>query len=152
MRKLNLKTVLRTITAIQFVLATQATAWEFTPGMPCVLTHQSGDVAVTLTYDPVTPLYSISLRQTEGFPVAPTFGLRFDGDLPLAIGTDRHQFTDNRRRVTVQDSGFGNVLNGLQFNKLMTAFVGAQIISVPLNGAAEPVAAFRACQAPLPTS
>lgn len=152
MRKLHLKTVLRTITAIPFVLATQATAWEFTPGMPCVLTHQSGDVAVTLTYDPVTPLYSISLRQTEGFPVAPTFGLRFDGDLPLAIGTDRHQFTDNRRRVTVQDSGFGNVLNGLQFNQLMTAFVGAQIISVPLNGAAEPVAAFRACKAPLPTS
>ncbi|WP_299872937.1 hypothetical protein [uncultured Sulfitobacter sp.] len=152
MMMLRLKSSLSAAAILSCALATQATAWEFTPGMPCVLTHQSGDVAVTLTYDPVTPLYSISLKQTEGFPAAPTFGLRFDGDLPIAIGTDRHQFTDDRRRVTVEDSGFGNVLNGLQFNKLMTAFVGAQVISVPLNGAAEPVAAFRACEAPLPTS
>lgn len=152
MKTLRAKTICLVLAALSLALATPAAAWEFTPGQPCLLTHQSGDVAVTLTYDPAAPLYTISLMQSEGFPVAPTFGLRFDGDLPLAIGTDRHQFTENRRRLTVEDSGFGNVLNGLQFNRLMTAFIGAQVISIPLNGAAEPVAAFRACEGPLATS
>ena len=121
-------------------------AWEFTPGAPCVLTNSTPDVDITLTYDPTKPLYSISLKKTQPFPQAPVFGLQFSGALPLAIGTDRHIFSEGRTRVTVEDSGFGNVLNGLQFNDAMTALVGAELIAVSLAGAAGPTEAFRACE------
>lgn len=127
-------------------------AWEFTPGDPCVLTHTTDDVEVTLTYDPVTPLYSFSLKQAQPFPAASVFGLQFSGPLSLAIGTDRHQISDAGRRVTVEDNGFGNVLNGMQYNDAMIATIGNQLIAVSLEGAADPVAAFRACEGPDPVS
>ena len=127
-------------------------AWEFTPGLPCILSHQSGATEVTLTYDPTQPLYSFSLKQPDPFVPAPVFGLRFTGDLALAIGTDRHQFTEGGTRLTVTDTGFGNVLNGLQFNDVMIAAIGPDLISVPLVGASDAVAAFRACEAAPPVS
>lgn len=133
-------------------IATQATAWEFTAGAPCLLTHATPAVEVTLTYDPSTPLYSISLKQAHPFPAGAVFGLRFNGPLPLAIGTDRQRLSDGDTRLTVEDSGFGNVLNGLQFNDMMVATIGAQLVAVPLKGAEDAVAAFRACQSPLPVS
>lgn len=150
----------RSATAVQIIAtaaafcwaATQATAWEFTPGAPCLLTHATPAVEVTLTYDPTTPLYSISFKQAHSFPTGAVFGLRFNGALPLAIGTDRQRLSEDNTRLTVEDSGFGNVLNGLQFNDMMVATIGAQLIAVPLAGATDPVAAFRACESPLPLS
>ena len=56
---------------------------------------------------------------------------------------------DAAARLTVTDRGFGNVLDGLQFNEAATAFSGDTAVTVPLAGASEPVQAFRDC-APMP--
>jgi len=128
------------------VIAPAARAWEFTPGLPCQLTHEQDGIAIELTYDPGVPRYSITVTHPDRLTAAPAFELRFDGPLPIAIGTERHTLDTSGRRVSVTDSGFGNVLNGLQFNTTATAILGGQSVSVSLDGAAEPVAAFRACK------
>jgi hypothetical protein len=122
-------------------------AWEFTPGLPCVLTHQTGEAEIELTYDPTQPLYTLSIRQIDVWPDAPVFAMRFDGPAGLTISTDRHALSRDGRTVSVADRGFGNVLNGLQFNKSTTALLGDTTISFSLDGAEEPVAAFRICRA-----
>lgn len=120
-------------------------AWEFTPGTPCILTHETPELRVELTYDPTAPLYTISLTRADAFRPAGIFSLQFNGAAPLSISTDRHAFRDAGRTVTVADVGFGNVLNGLQFNTTATAVVGDLSVSIQLAGASKPVAAFRAC-------
>jgi len=127
--------------------AAPAYAWEFTPGLPCVLTHQTDDAEIELTYDPTQPLYTLSIRQNNVWPGAPVFAMRFDGPSGLTISTDRHALSRDGLSVVVMDRGFGNVLNGLQFNDTATALLGDTSISFPLYGAQEPVAAFRLCQA-----
>ena len=129
-------------------MASPAAAWTFTPGQPCVLTHETDTLAVKLTYDPTQPLYSIALTRAEAFSPAATFSMQFQGAMPIGIGTDRHQLSPDGKTVTVTDSGFGNVLNGLQFNFTVTATLGEQRMEIPLIGAADPVAAFRACKGP----
>lgn len=132
--------------ALALILPAQVSqAWEFTPGLPCLLTHEFGSVSVELTYDPTAPLYTISVTQAAPFTPAPIFSIRFVGKAPLTISTDRHRFSNDGRTLTVQDRGFGNVLNGLQFNEVAAAMLGAQVIPIPLDGAAGPVAAFRDC-------
>ena len=131
--------------ALCLAIAAPAHAWEFTPGTPCLLTHETADVAIKLTYDPTQPLYSIALTKKTPFTPAPVFAMRFDGAMPISIATDRHQMSAGNLTVTATDSGFGNVLNGLQFNLTATATLGDQTITFPLNGAADPTAAFRAC-------
>lgn len=132
-------------TLMLLIMATPALAWDFIPGPICALHHETDQIAVKLTYDPAAPLYTISLRQKTALPQAPVFSLRFDGNTPISISTDRHVLSDGGKQLTVTDSGFGNVLNGLQFNTRMTAKLGEVRITVPLTGAAEPVAAFRVC-------
>ncbi|MEW9921145.1 hypothetical protein AB2B41_16155 [Marimonas sp. MJW-29] len=127
------------------LLALPADAWEFTPSTPCLLTHETGEVAVELTYDPTAPLYSISLTQKTPFDPAPIFSMRFNGPFPLAISTDQHRLSNGGRTLTVVDQGFGNVLNGLQFNDTAVATLGARYVPIPLKDAADAVAAFRAC-------
>ncbi len=121
-------------------------AWDFTPGLPCRLSHQTGATTVELTYDPTAPLYSITITTPQPLPDAPIFGMRFTGPGGLTISTNRHTRSDDGRSVTVMDSGFGNVLDGLQFNSTATALLGELEVSIPLDGAAEPVAAFRECR------
>lgn len=128
-----------------FLMATPAFAWEFTPGLPCVLTHETDTVMVKLTYDPTQPLYTLALTQKTPFTPAATFAMQFDGPVPIRIATDRHQLSADGLTVSVADSGFGNVLNGLQFNQTAVALLGEQRIDIPLAGAAAPTAAFRAC-------
>lgn len=129
-----------------FVLSgTTAQAWEFTPGTPCVLTHEMAGATVELTYDPTAPLYTISITRDVPFAQAQVFSMQFNGPAPIAISTDRHRLSNNNRTVSVADVGFGNVLNGLQFNQTATATLGDQAVTIPLEGAADPVAAFRAC-------
>lgn len=120
-------------------------AWEFTPGTPCVLRHETATVTIELTYDPTIPIYSISLTQPESFRQAPVFSMQFSGQMPVGISTDRHRFTNMGRTLTVTDSGFGNVLNGLQFNNKAIAILGNASIEIPLDDAADAVAAFRTC-------
>ncbi|WP_375229886.1 hypothetical protein [Roseobacter sp. S98] len=136
---------MRTLIALT-LLATPAAAWEFTPGLPCVLTHSTPQAEIELTYDPTQPLYTVTIRRDLPFDSAPVFAMRFDGDLPISIATDRHMASRDGRSVTVQDRGFGNVLNGLQYNATATAILGTAKVTFPLAGAAEPVAAFRACR------
>jgi len=134
-------------TALLLILAGQpAAAWDFTPGLPCRLIHDAAAAQVELTYDPTQPLYTITLRRPAPWPDAPVFSLRFDGPAPLTISTNRHVLSDGGRALTVTDTGFGNVLDGLQFNRTATALIGGEEITVSLDGAAEPVAAFRLCR------
>lgn len=135
--------------ALFFLLltASAAGAWEFTPGLPCRLTHQTPQVQVALTYDPTQPLYSITLTQQTPWPEAAVFTLQFTGPAGLTISSSRHRFSDNGRAVTVTDNGFGNVLNGLQFNDTVTVLLGEDVLSIPLTGASNPVDRFRRCEA-----
>lgn len=130
-----------------FLSASPAYAWEFTPGLPCVLKHQTAEAEIELTYDPTQPLYTLSVRQNDVWPGAPVFAMRFDGPEGLTISTDRHALSRNGRTLSVADRGFGNVLNGLQFNDKATALLGDIAVSFPLDGAEQPVAAFRVCRA-----
>lgn len=123
-----------------------AEAWEYTAGLPCRLTHDSAQVSVELTYDPTKPLYSISLTKTSTWPEADIFEMQFIGPRGLVIGTDRHQFSEGGTRLTVTDTGFNNVLDGLQFNHTARAVLDDVSIEVPLDGAADPVEAFRRCE------
>lgn len=128
------------------VMAAPAHAWDFTPGAPCLLTHNTASMQLQLTYDPAIPLYSITVTLREPWPQAPSFGMRFDGPQGRVIGTDRHQLSNDGRSLTVTDRGFGNVLDGLQFNHTATAISGDVTVTIPLDGASEPVARFRTCQ------
>jgi hypothetical protein len=128
-------------------LASAALAWDFTPGLPCVLTHKTSDAQITLTYDPTRPLYTVTVRRPTPWPEGVVFAMRFEGPNSLTISTDRHRLSGDRRSLTVTDTGFGNVLDGLQFNDTTTALLGDVAVSFPLDGAAEPVAAFRICRA-----
>ncbi|MEO0772742.1 MAG: hypothetical protein AAFZ04_06115 [Pseudomonadota bacterium] len=132
---------------ILLCLATPAHAWDFTPGTPCLLTHETAAFQMELTYDPVAPLYSITVTLPDPWPDAPSFGMRFDGPQGRVIGTDQHQLSNDGRSLTVTDRGFGNVLDGLQFNHTATAQSGDISVTFPLDGAAEPVEAFRKCEA-----
>ena len=137
---------MRRLTLLLCLAGHPAAAWDFTPGLPCRLSHDAAAAQVELTYDPTQPLYTITLRRTEPWPDAPVFSLRFDGPDPLTISTTRHVLSDGGRALTVTDTGFGNVLDGLQFNRTATALIGGEEIAVPLDGAADPVAAFRLCR------
>lgn len=126
-------------------LATPASAWEFTPGAICVLTHGEKGAWMRLTYDPTGPLYSITVTRTAPWQVGATFSMRFDGAYPLTITTDQQKISTDGTALTVTDTGFGNVLDGLQFNRSATAILGTDAVIFSLAGAFDPVAAFRVC-------
>ncbi len=125
------------------LLTTPAYAWEFTPTPICTLSHTEASAAVAVTYDHATRLYAIAVTNPDGWPASPVFSIRFDGAAANTISTQRHQ-TDGAT-LTVTDSGFGNVLDGLEFNTVATAFTATGAATVSLDGAAGPVQQFRAC-------
>ncbi|MCI5109980.1 MAG: excinuclease ABC subunit B [Marivita sp.] len=123
-----------------------AAAWEFTPAPICTLFHQDADVAVMVTYDPASGEYAIHLSREGGWPNAAVFSMRFEGPRGLTISTTRHVIeTEDTRTLTVRDRGFGNVLNGLNFNQRAVAVLGDLEVSMSLDGAAPAVEEFRAC-------
>lgn len=128
-------------------LASPATAWEFSPSPVCTLAHDGPAGTVTVTYDPgAAEPYAIAIaRAGAAWPDAPVFGIRFDGPRGLTITTDRHRLSDEQSKLTVSDRGFGNVLNGLEFNSTATARAGEAEVTFSLEGAAPEVQAFRAC-------
>ncbi len=129
---------------IAFVLlAAPAHAWQFSATPICTLTHETSEVAVKVTYDPRVPEYAIALTRNTPWPVFPVFAMQFDGPRGLTISTNRHTLNDGT--LTVTDRGFGNVLNGLEFNETALAMTGDEAIAIPLTGAATAVQAFRAC-------
>lgn len=101
---------------------------------------------MVVTYDPATLQYELTLELTNSvWPDAPTFGMLFDGLRRIQIGTDRHTLSSDGHMLTVADSGFGNVLDGLEFNDRAFARSGAMIVDFSLEEAAEHVRAFRSC-------
>jgi hypothetical protein len=129
------------------ILAGQpALGWEFSPTPVCTLSFESDDAGVSVTHDPRLPLpYSIAITLPDAWPTGGEFAIRFDGPRALTIGTSRHVPSDGGRTLTVSDVGFGNVLNGLEFNDTATAVSGDRAVTLPLAGAAPEVEKFRAC-------
>ena len=117
--------------------ALPARAWEFRATPICELSHETAEARVRVLYDPAIPEYAIEITRGEGWPDGPVFGIRFSGGRELVITTDRHTTLDgDPATLTVRDRGFGNVLNGLEFNDTATAFLGDTALSFPLRGAA----------------
>lgn len=140
-------TAMRTL-ILFFLMATPALSWEFSVDEVCRLDHVDANAAIALTYDPSGPVYTISITRLEPWQTGPVFGIAFSGGYPLTIQTNRHQMSSTGDTVSVTDSGFGNVLNGLAENETATAFIGGDGVSFSLQGASGPVAAFRDCTKP----
>ena len=131
---------------ILFLAATPAYAWEFSPTPVCTLSHELPEASVRVTHDPRLPEpYAIAITRPDGWSDGTAFSIVFEGARGLTISTDRQRLSDNGRTLTVTDRGFGNVLDGLEFNRTATALFGDTAISFPLDGAAPEVQAFRAC-------
>jgi len=129
------------------VLAVPGQAWEFSATPVCTVTHATAAAAVTMTYDPGRPApYAIAFALTGAvWPGAPVFGIRFEGAAGLTITTTRQRLSNRAATLTVADTGFANVLNGLEFNQSAVAFSGGTEVRLPLDGAAPAIRAFRAC-------
>jgi hypothetical protein len=139
---------MRTLTVLFLVAAAPARAWEFSPVPVCTLTHATGEAGVTVTWDPRRPEpYAIRIDRAAPWPDGPVFSIDYAGARPLTISTDRHRLSEGGTAVTVTDRGFGNVLDGLEFNATATAVLGEARVDLPLDGAAGPVRDFRACTA-----
>lgn len=134
------------VACLALMLPLPASAWEATLGPVCTLEHETDSARILLTYDPAQPLYSIAITRKSGhWSQTGVFQMQFLGPAPLSIGTDRHVISNAGRTLTVTDRGFGNVLNGLQFNTTARAGTGRETEPFGLAGAAEPVQAFREC-------
>jgi len=134
--------------AILICTAAPAFAWEArVSGAVCELTNEDKAVQVRLTYDPSIPEYSISITSGQGWSPGPTFAIRFEGPRGLTISTQRQVISDDRATVTVKDSGFSNVLDGLEFNNAATAILGNEAVTFRLENAGPAVRSFRACTA-----
>ncbi len=128
------------------LLVSPASAWEFTATPICTLTHQTPDLAIRVTFDPAqAEPYAIALTRPSVWPESDSFGLRFDGPAAMTIGTQRHQLSADRRTLTVTDTGFGNVLDGLAYNATATALADDTALPFDLTGARPAVEAFRSC-------
>ena len=123
-----------------------AMAWDVIATPVCTLFQDTPTLSIRVTYDPaLSQPYAITLTRPEPWPETESFGLRFDGPMALTIGTGRHQLSADRRTLTVADTGFGNVLDGLEMNRSATALAGSAEVPFDLSGAAPAVQAFRAC-------
>lgn len=142
-------------TALFALAASPVVAWEFeeVPGADsfktgplCELSHQTDEARIWVVFDPSIQEYILAIRLEAGtWPDAPVFAMQFEGAAPLTIETTRQSFDDRRTALAVADSGFGNVLDGLQFNDVAVAILGDLALRIPLDGAAPEVEAFRAC-------
>jgi hypothetical protein len=128
------------------LLATPALAWDFTATPACTILNDTPTLQVRVTYDPSLPEpYAITLTRPDPWPMSDTFGLSFNGPAEMTIGTSRHQLSNEGRTLTVTDTGFGNVLDGLAYNVTATALAGETAVPFDLTGARTAVEAFKAC-------
>lgn len=123
-------------------------AWDHEIGPICTLWHDMPSASIRLTYDPAAPLYTLQVTRAGAWPDSPWFAMRFDGPAPNVISTNRHAVTEAGRVLSVADRGFGNVLDGLQFNDVAYAVTEGEFAAFPLEGAAPHVQAFRDCAPP----
>lgn len=140
--------MMRSIAMALAVLAatSPASAWEFAPSPICTLSHSEAGSEVAVTYDPTAiEAYAIAVTHPDGWSAGPVFEMRFDGANSLTISTPRHRYSDDGSTLTVSDTGFGNVLNGLAFNTTATAFVGESAVTFSLAGSEPEVRKFLDC-------
>ncbi|MBE1283564.1 MAG: hypothetical protein GJ676_09665 [Rhodobacteraceae bacterium] len=131
---------------VSLLLCPPAYAWEATVGEICTLSHDMETAHVFLTYDPAQPLYTLTItHRTDRWAASPWFAMRFDGPKPIEIATALHTLSDDQTALTAADTGFGNVLDGLEYNETALAFTQDQVIRIPLDGAAPEVRKFRSC-------
>ena len=130
-----------------FLLATPAVAWEASrEGPVCFLTHEMENAEISVSHDATKAVpYAIDLKLEGGWKNGPVFAIRFDGPRPLTITTDRHSLANETLSVT--DTGFGNVLDGISQNHVALAFTGETALVIPLAGAAPEVELFKSCTA-----
>ncbi len=139
---------MRTLLTPALLLASPATAWETTTTPICTLTHETTETHIHLTYDPSKPLYTLAITlKSATWQPTPWFAMRFIGPNEIMISTPQHALSGNNQTLNVADSGFGNVLDGLQFNTTALAFTEAQSVTIPLDVAAPEVQKFRDCTA-----
>lgn len=131
--------------AVLLLAAAPALAWEARSGRVCELTHEGEVAHVRVTYDPAIPETAIAITPDRPWSPGPIFTIRFDGPRGMAISTDRHVILGDGVTLTVTDRGFGNVLNGLEFNDTASALLGDRTVAFTLDGAGPAVRAFRAC-------
>ena len=136
---------MRTLITCLCLFASPGWAWDFTPRPICTLSWENDDASVVVTYDPRAAEYAITLRRTAPWPREPIFAIEFHGARGFTISTSRHRLSEAGQALTVTDRGFGNVLDGLQYNDTATALTGSAAMPVPLDGAAPAVEAFRDC-------
>lgn len=134
------------LAALLALIPLPAFGWQFQPDPVCTIAHDAGHLRLVVTFDPALPEYAIALTLSDGtWPAAPAFHMAFAGERSLTIGTGRHTLSDGGRTLTVRDAGFGNVLDGLEFNARALAWSGERAERIALEGAAPAVRAFRAC-------
>ncbi|SLN67363.1 hypothetical protein TRL7639_03877 [Falsiruegeria litorea R37] len=125
---------------------TPALGWHATQGDVCTLSHDTEEAQIFLTHDPSKPLYTLTVTlKAHTWATSPWFAMRFDGSDPIEIATARHALSKDRFDLTAADTGFGNVLDGLEFNDTAMAFTQTQTVYFPLKGAAPEVRKFRNC-------
>lgn len=129
------------------ISASPAAAWEFTDQPTCTVTDFGTPTAFEMTFD--GSQYTLTLTHPEGWPPGPVFGISFAPNGPL-IQTQEHQI--NGTTLTVSDSGFENVLRGLENNIAASAMVGDVSRDFDLTDAADAVQAFRDCWPTVPTT
>lgn len=135
------------------ILPLPALAWDFSPDPICTLTHQTDTAEIAITYDANLPEYALFITLRDGvWPDAPGFRMIFGGGREVDIGTNQHRLSGDGATLTVRDAGFGNVLDGLEFNESVVSASGDTVVIANLSGAAPAVQAFRACPADLPAT
>lgn len=144
-----LNSPMRLLTAL-LLLPLQAHAWEaYTDGPVCVLSNDTATHRTEVTHDPRrAKAYAMDITLTNStWEAADSFAIRFDGPARLTITTNRHTFNGDQSTLSVADTGFGNVLDGLEFNHTANALLGDQTLVINLTGAAPEVRRFRDCTA-----
>ena len=140
-------TIRNLFTVLAICTATPSFAWDFTAVPVCTIAHQTTQARVVVTYDPRQSLpYAIAIQQRNGtWTDTSPFRMRFDGSKSFTITTDRHRLTKDQTAVTASDTGFDNVLLGLESNVMALAILGDISMPIPLIGAREAVQKFRDC-------
>lgn len=126
-------------------VASPALAWDFRSDPLCTIEGGTQALSVTVTFDPASGLYRIDLDRADGWPESAVFALVFEGAGGLTITTNRHVVDGTTLSVT--DTGFGNVLRGLEAGATALAVTGDLAAPFALDGADDAVAKFRACSA-----
>lgn len=139
--------------ALLLAVSTPVSAWEFEPlskgKWRCALTHEAQGATWQVLYDPRAPEYALEITLDDAtWPSAPAFFLEFTGGAAARLSTNRQSISQDRRTLTVTDSGFSNVLSGLGANTAASAVFGNRLERADLYGIKEPLADFVACPRP----